>query len=248
LVRDRLTQREEPYEVILHVRICAGAAGNGGPYQDHLTNTQISRKHDNGSSQSSFFFTQPHTGNSVHGIDAWKAEEEFTELPGNLCWTQQDCRSAYDCILIETDKCSKNRKLSDFPADAFSVLLRATPDQRERDDCGMYKGMQRSAVVGEINVCGAGQSDVLQEDKYRAITTIADALYPNWTEGHGHYGMDLTKVEKRPLLVHPEKSTTANCAKACTGFTQESSGADGLRELPDQSKNLHNRNWPERMG
>lgn len=74
--------------------------------------------------------------------------------------------------------------------------------------------------------------DASPAEKQRACTTIAHALHPIATEGHGTYGMDLAQIEKETASKHPDESKRPLIVKRLDQMdSQESSFADRLREL-----------------
>jgi transcriptional regulator with XRE-family HTH domain len=79
------------------------------------------------------------------------------------------------------------------------------------------------------------------EDKQRALSTIADALFLNPVNGHGSYGMDLTRIE-RDTARRPIVSNRLNQLDA-----QEASFADRLSNLLIE-KNITQEELADRIG
>lgn len=90
--------------------------------------------------------------------------------------------------------------------------------------------------------------DASPAEKQRACTTIAHALHPIATEGHGTFGMDLAQIEKDTASKHPDESKRPLIAKRLDQMdSQESSFADRLRELL-QKRNITQQELGERAG
>ncbi len=93
---------------------------------------------------------------------------------------------------------------SDFPLDAFRAFLQASAAQQEMLHQYMECSDRIQSVVRAMFAV-LDNSSVTDEDRHRAIRTIADALYPKPEAGHGGYGFDLVKVEQEPATKHPEE-------------------------------------------
>jgi transcriptional regulator with XRE-family HTH domain len=93
---------------------------------------------------------------------------------------------------------------NDFPLDAFRALLQVSPEQREILHRYMECSDEIQSVV-RVMFAVLENPHVTDEDRHRATSTIADALYLNPLEGHGNYGFDLEKVEPETAAKHPDE-------------------------------------------
>jgi len=83
-------------------------------------------------------------------------------------------------------------ELNEFPSDAFRALLAIRPEQRELIKRFMECSDEVQSVVRSMFAVLEYEHST-HEDKQRAHSTIADALFLNPENRHGCYGMDQTR-------------------------------------------------------
>lgn len=96
-------------------------------------------------------------------------------------------------------------ELNEFPSDAFRALLAIGPKQRELIKRFMECSDEVQSVVRSMFAVLEYEHSTV-EDKQRALSTIADALFLNPEVRHGSYGMDLTRIERDTAKGHPVES------------------------------------------
>jgi transcriptional regulator with XRE-family HTH domain len=96
-------------------------------------------------------------------------------------------------------------ELNEFPSDAFRAILAIDPKQREMLQRYMECSDEVQSVVRSMFAVLEFEHST-NEDKQRAFSTIADALFQNPETGHGSYGMDLTRIERDSAKGHPIES------------------------------------------
>jgi transcriptional regulator with XRE-family HTH domain len=84
-------------------------------------------------------------------------------------------------------------ELNEFPSDAFRALLAIRPEQRELIKRFMECSDEVQSVVRSMFAVLEYEHST-HEDKQRAHSTIADALFLNPENRHGCYGMDQTRL------------------------------------------------------
>jgi transcriptional regulator with XRE-family HTH domain len=84
-------------------------------------------------------------------------------------------------------------ELNEFPNDAFRALLAIRPEQRELIKRFMECSDEVQSVVRSMFAVLEYEHST-HEDKQRAHSTIADALFLNPENRHGCYGMDQTRL------------------------------------------------------
>jgi transcriptional regulator with XRE-family HTH domain len=84
-------------------------------------------------------------------------------------------------------------ELNEFPSDAFRALLAIRPEQRELIKRFMECSDEVQSVVRSMFAVLEYEHST-NEDKQRAHSTIADALFLNPENRHGCYGMDQTRL------------------------------------------------------
>jgi transcriptional regulator with XRE-family HTH domain len=84
-------------------------------------------------------------------------------------------------------------ELNEFPSDAFRALLAIRPEQRELIKRFMECNDEVQSVVRSMFAVLEYEHST-HEDKPRAHSTIADALFLNPENRHGCYGMDQTRL------------------------------------------------------
>ncbi len=114
---------------------------------------------------------------------------------------------------------------NDISIEAFSLFLNTS------SQLYMECSDEVQAVVHEMFAV-LTNADASPEEKRRASTTIAHALHPIATEGHGSFGMDLAQIEKETATKHPDESKRPVIVKRLEQMdSQESSFAERLRNL-----------------
>lgn len=138
-------------------------------------------------------------------------------------------------------------ELNEFPSDAFRAILEIRPEQREL----LRRFMECSDVVQSVV---RSMFAVLEyehstpEDKQRALSTIADAIFLNHENGHCSYGMDLARIERDSAKGHPVESRRPVVANRLDQLdAQEASLADRLSKLLNQ-KNITQEELADRIG
>ncbi len=122
-------------------------------------------------------------------------------------------------------------ELNEFPSDAFRALLAISPEQREFIKRFMECSDEVQSVVRSMFAVLEYEHST-DEDKKRAFSTIADALYLNPENGHGSYGMDLALIERDSAMGHPVESSRSVISKRLDQLdAQESSFANRLNKL-----------------
>jgi transcriptional regulator with XRE-family HTH domain len=84
-------------------------------------------------------------------------------------------------------------ELNEFPSDAFRALLAIRPEQRELIKRFMECSDEVQSLVRSMFAVLEYEHST-HEDKQRAHSTIADALFLNPENRHGCYGMDQTRL------------------------------------------------------
>ena len=122
-------------------------------------------------------------------------------------------------------------ELNEFPSDAFRALLAIGPEQRELIKRFMECSDEVQSVVRSMFAVLEYEHSTV-EDKQRALSIIADALFLNPEVGHGSYGMDLTRIERDTAKGHPVESRRPIVSNRLDQLdAQESSFAGRLSKL-----------------
>ena len=122
-------------------------------------------------------------------------------------------------------------ELNEFPSDAFRALLAISPEQREFIKRFMECSDEVQSVVRSMFAVLEYEHST-DEDKQRAFSTIADAFFLNPVNGHGSYGMDLTRIERDSAKGHPVESRRSVISNRLDQLdAQETSFADRLSQL-----------------
>ena len=134
-----------------------------------------------------------------------------------------------------------------FPYKTFDAIREASPEERKLIALYLECSDEVQSAVDEMYVILRSENSS-SEDKYRAVTTIADALYPNSTEGHGRYGMDLEQVQRDTASKHPEASRRPLIEKRLEQLdSQEATFAGRLKQLLGQ-KSITQEELADRLG
>lgn len=121
--------------------------------------------------------------------------------------------------------------LNDIPLEIFKALFSADPKQQEMIRLYMECSDEVQQVVKSMFAI-LDDPDASAAEKKRANTTIADALFPKPTEGHGRYGIDLAQIEKETASKHPDETKRPQIGSRLDQMdTQEASFAERLRGL-----------------
>ncbi|MDB2318024.1 helix-turn-helix domain-containing protein [bacterium] len=135
---------------------------------------------------------------------------------------------------------------NDFPVEFFESFLRASASDQEVLRLYLECSDEVQSVVRSMYAVLANK-DVSEDDRYRAITTIANALYPISTEGHGNFGMDLAQVERDTATKHPKEHLRPLIAKRLEELdSQEATFAERLRSILEQ-KNIKQEELADRI-
>ena len=137
--------------------------------------------------------------------------------------------------------------LNDIPRDAFRAILKINPTQQDFIRRYMECSNDVQSVVRSMFAV-LEHEDTTEEDRHRALATIADALFLNPEEGHGHYGLDFRKSQQQIATKHPDKNRRPIIAKRLAKMdTQEATFTDRLKTIL-QEKNITQEELAERIG
>lgn len=138
-------------------------------------------------------------------------------------------------------------ELEQFPLDAFRALLAVDAEQRELLKRYMECTEEIQSVVRSMFAVLEHQYTT-EEDRKRALSTIADALFLNPAVGHGSYGMDLTSIERDSAKGHPVVARRPVITNRLDQLdTQEAIFADRLRQFLNE-KNVTQEELADRIG
>lgn len=138
-------------------------------------------------------------------------------------------------------------ELNEFPSDAFRAILAIDPKQREMIQRYMECSDEVQSVVRSMFAVLEYEHST-DVDKQRAFSTIADALFLNPENGHGSYGLDLSRIERDSAKGHPNEVRRNVLANRLDKLDeQETSFADRLSKLLIQ-KNVTQEELADRIG
>lgn len=138
-------------------------------------------------------------------------------------------------------------ELNEFPSDAFRALLAISPEQRKFITRFMECSDEVQSVVRSMFAVLEYEHST-DEDKQRAFSTIADALFLNPENGHGSYGLDLTRIERDSAMGHPVESRRSVISNRLDQLdAQEASFANRLSKLLIE-KNITQEELADRTG
>ena len=127
-------------------------------------------------------------------------------------------------------------ELNEFPKEAFRAILKTSPKQQDFIKRYMECSDEVQSVVRRMFAV-LDHDQTTEEDRQRAFTTIADALFLNPVEGHGNYGMDLTKIERDTARNHPDETRRPVVTKRLDQLdSQEAKFSDRLRHILNEKK------------
>lgn len=138
-------------------------------------------------------------------------------------------------------------ELNEFPSDAFRALLAISPEQREFIKRFIECSDEVQSVVRSMFAVLEYEHST-DDDKQRAFSTIADALFLNPENGHGSYGMDLARIERDSAMGHPVESRRSVISNRLDQLqAQEASFANRLSKLLIE-KNITQEELADRTG
>jgi len=170
------------------------------------------------------FFAPPTSDTTVWVLGVRKVNEEFTERTKAIFVGRST-------IVLERRTAQPLENLNDIPLEIFKALFSADPKQQEMIRLYMECSDEVQQVVKSMFAI-LDDPDASAAEKKRANTTIADALFPKPTEGHGRYGIDLAQIEKETASKHPDETKRPQIGSRLDQMdTQEASFAERLRGL-----------------
>lgn len=137
--------------------------------------------------------------------------------------------------------------LNEFPSDAFRVFLAIEPKQRELIRRYIECSDEVQSVVRSMFAV-LEHEYTTDEDKKRALITIADALSLNPTPGHCSDNMDRDLIERGSAEGYPDlsrRSTTADCLNQSDA--EEETFATRLSQILTE-KNITQEDLADRIG
>lgn len=124
--------------------------------------------------------------------------------------------------------------LMDFPNDAFRAILNIDAKQRELIRLYLECSDEVQSVVRSMFAV-LDHSSTTHEDRQRAMTTIADALFVNPLQGHGRYGFDFLTAERDAAEKHEQVERRPVVAARLDQLdSQEATFAERLRKILDE--------------
>ena len=138
-------------------------------------------------------------------------------------------------------------KDKDIPRDEFRAILKIQPKQREFIRLYLECSDEVQSVVRSMFAV-LDHEDTTEEDRQRALSTIADALHLKPLEGHGNYGIDLAVAGRDAANGHPDQARRPVIAERLNQLdSQEATFSDRLRRILDE-KNITQEELAERTG
>lgn len=138
-------------------------------------------------------------------------------------------------------------QLDNFPCDAFRAVLKIDPEQQELIRRYLECSDEVQSVVRSMFAVLEHQQTTNQ-DRERAINTIADALFLKPFEGHGRYGVDLSRIERETAEKHEQVEWRPVVSNRLDQLdSQEATFAERLR-LALKEKNLTQKELGDRIG
>lgn len=138
-------------------------------------------------------------------------------------------------------------QLDNIPREAFRAVL--SIPQEQQDFIRRYLECSDSVQSVVRSMFAVLEHDqTTEEDRQRAISTIADALFLTPYEGHGPYGMDLATIERESAERHEQverRSVVSNRLDQLD--SQEATFAQRLRHILEM-KNVTQGELAERIG
>lgn len=124
--------------------------------------------------------------------------------------------------------------VKDFPNDAFRAILNIDAKQRELIRLYLECSDEVQSVVRSMFAV-LDHSSTTSEDRRRAITTIADALFVNPMEGHGRYGFDFLTAERDAAQKHEQIERRPVVSSRLDQLdSQEATFSERLRKILDE--------------
>jgi len=125
-------------------------------------------------------------------------------------------------------------ELKDFPNEAFRAILNIDAKQRELIHRYLECSDDVQSVVRSMFAV-LEHSLTTNEDRQRAITTIADTLFVNPMEGHGNYGFDFLTAERDAARKHEQVERRSVVAARLDQLdSQEATFAQRLRKILEE--------------
>ena len=138
-------------------------------------------------------------------------------------------------------------QLDNFPHDAFRALLKIQPKQREFIRCYLECSEEVQSVVRSMFAV-LEYDQTTDEDRQRAIKTIADALVPKPVAGHGRCGMDLSVIDTVSADKHQQLQRQPVVSSRRDHLdSQQATFAQRLRQILEV-KNVTQEELAERIG
>jgi transcriptional regulator with XRE-family HTH domain len=136
--------------------------------------------------------------------------------------------------------------LNEIPSDAFRAVLSLNDVQRDFIRRYMECSDEVQSVVRSMFAV-IEHEHTTDDDRHRALATIADALHLNPEEGHGSYGLDFPRSHQEIATKHPDLSRRPIVAKRLVQMeSQEAAFADRVKTILEQ-KNITQEQLAERM-
>lgn len=124
--------------------------------------------------------------------------------------------------------------VKDFPNDAFRAILNIDAKQRELIRLYLECSDEVQSVVRSMFAV-LDHSSTTSEDRQRAMTTIADALFVNPMEGHGRYGFDFLTAERDAAQKHEQIERRPVVSSRLDQLdSQEATFSERLRKILDE--------------
>lgn len=138
-------------------------------------------------------------------------------------------------------------QLENFPRDAFRAVLEIQPEQQQLIRQYLECSDEVQSVVRSMFAV-LEHDQTTEDDRQRAINTIADALFLKPFEGHGRYGMDLSTIERESAEKHEQVERRPVVSSRLDQLdSQEATFAERLRQILEE-KNLTQAKLAERTG
>jgi len=154
-------------------------------------------------------------------------------------WESEETRAVGDDEMSTTE-------LNEFPSDAFRAILAIDPEQRELIKQYMECSDEIQSVVRSMFAV-LEHKYTTEEDRKRALSTIAEALFLNPSERHVRYSLDLSRVERDSVNGQTVKSRWPVVTNRSDPVdTQEATFADRLRQFLNE-KNVTQEELADRI-
>lgn len=136
--------------------------------------------------------------------------------------------------------------VNEIPSDAFRAVLSLNDVQRDFIRRYMECSDEVQSVVRSMFAV-IEHEHTTDDDRHRALATIADALHLNPEEGHGSYGLDFPRSQQEIATKHPDTSRRPIVAKRLVQMeSQEAAFADRVKTILEQ-KNITQEQLADRI-